>query len=295
MLHPVKPLVIAHPKAAAAAPFQRFLEQASFEVRISQWPRHAYELAREVEVGRPVLAAGGDGTLHEVINGLLADGRPQPRVGLLPIGTGNDVARSLKIPFQEGGWLEMVRRDSWRPLDVGQLYAAAREPVHFLSSATAGFSADVSVTARHMRGRVPRKLLFLAATLVQLVRHVRAARVSGSCRIGERDLAIDRCFNVNLANLHLYGGGMVCAPRAVGHDGALDVVVMDLSLAQVIRAFPETYRGRFDAVEGVTQAPFQDFRLTTSRPLPVQADGEYWGVTPVGCRIIPRAISFLQL
>jgi diacylglycerol kinase (ATP) len=279
-------LVIALPRVEKSPLLHELARCMPLEVQFTQWAGHARVLAAAASPGRTVLAAGGDGTLHHVINGLMSH-TEKPRVGLLPLGTGNDTALSLCLPFDVPGVLAMCQNPRWVDMDLGWLEPAG---VYFVSSATVGFSAHVSQVANRLRRWLPARLVFLAAVLLEVGGWRSPA---GRCQTDGEELAVSRFFNANLANLALYGGGMVAAPGASGGDSRLDQVIMDLSLGQVLQALPETYRGRFGRVAGVDHRQFLETALEADRPLPVQADGESYGHTPVSCRVVPRAISFM--
>lgn len=86
---------------------------------------------------------------------------------------------------------------------------------------------------------------------------------------------------------------MVAAPRAVPDDGHLDLVVMELTRSQVLGALLENYRGHFEAVPGVWQSPAHRLRVESPEALPVQADGEAVGTTPLIAEVVPGAFEVL--
>lgn len=297
--------VVAHPKARRSPCWQEFLSHLEGQgvhprVEVSGQAGHARELAAALAASTEILvAAGGDGTVHEVANGLLeafppgSDRRPPPLL-IVPLGTGNDFARALGLPRQPGALARMLLSPRPRPLDVGRLtcqHQGRPRQLYFVASCSVGFAAEATRRALQMPGWLPARaiyLLGLASALVAWKSHPARLRIDGQPRESSR------FFNLNAANTRYYGNGMVAAPRAVPDDQALEVVLMELSLLQVLLALPENYRGRFERVRGVWQTPARRVEVEADPPLPVQADGEMAGTTPLSCEVVPAALEVLH-
>lgn len=266
-------LAVAHPEAlkrCGAVPFP---------VEVTRRPGEARQLAREARDG--VLAVGGDGTIFEVVNGLVEAGNKGP-LAIAPFGSGNDTARSLGITRRN--WAEVLRRGVVKRLDLGYLQPANALPVHFLGCASVGFAATVTAQASLLPRGLPG--LYALATLFALPR----LRRHQAWLTTEDEAAPLRLLNVNLANLRFFGGGMTAAPKADGCDGMLDVVTMECGPFQVVRHLPRLFTGDFN-IPGVTQRRFSWLRVDCEVPLPIQVDGEVMGTTPAECRVVPAALD----
>jgi YegS/Rv2252/BmrU family lipid kinase len=248
-------------------------------------PGHAGDLARRAAAGGAelVVAVGGDGTAAEVAAGLLGTGAA---LAVLPAGTGNDLARQLGLPPDWRRALAALRQARRRPIDVGR---ANGHP--FLQSAGAGLDARVAglrLTERRLSGRAA---------------YAKCA-IQGLLTSGAEDVTLNldgrrwsqRVLNVTVANGQTFGGGLRIAPGARNEDGLFDVALFgDLSRLDALRTFPTIYRGahvrhpKFRLVRG------RHLIVTATRPLPVHADGNLVGPTPVEFTLEALALDVLCL
>jgi diacylglycerol kinase (ATP) len=278
---------IVHPRAAGH-PLWTQLRQSRPDLRyeISRFPGHAQQLAAAAE-SATVLAVGGDGTVHQVVNGLLQ--RPHAgRLGVIPVGSGNDIARSLGIARRLAPLLEMLQHETSDEVDVLRLEFPSQRVLYALGFVGVGFSSHAVACANRCRGKLPASLLYLAGLLGGLCtwRNV-ALRVSPTYSA--------EIMNFNIANLRHYGGGMIASPHADPRDGRFECVAMALSRLRAICNLHHTYSGHFHKVRGVTQWSAQDVDVDAPAPLPVQADGELVGTTPFRCVLVPRALRVARI
>ena len=255
------------------------------------------EVLAEVGIRRglsPIVAVGGDGTVHEVVNGLLAgrlgddqlvteaDG-PAPELGVLPTGSGNDFARtfglSSDIPLAVGSILDGPRLT----IDAGSSGGRV-----FLNAASVGFDAEVAgIVARG--GRLFRStgpLLYPLAVLRALPKYrVVPMRIEAGGRSLER-----RALLVAVANGPFYGGGFKICPAADPTDGWLDVCVLaDLSLAGAVRLLPRLRAGTHVGAANVEHFRAREVRIY-GPGVPTQLDGEPTGPAPAAFRLLPGAL-----
>jgi len=264
-----------------------------YDVRKTESAGHAVDLAREAaHAGASlVVAAGGDGTIAEVVTGLMAvPAEQRPDMGILPLGRGNDFVRAL--PFN-GDADEAVRRlsGSAHALDVGRMRCASRDrderEMYFINLGSIGFAANVTEAVarygRNMGGTWP-YVRGLVASLAAWRNRRACVTVDGT----PHDQTI---FTVNVANGRFYGGGMHAAPRAVMDDGLFDVVIMEgLSMLEVFRYMPNNYSGKFDSIAKIKQIRGREVTVTTDEPMLVQLDGDVVGITPARFDLVPGAI-----
>jgi YegS/Rv2252/BmrU family lipid kinase len=256
------------------------------ELRLTTRPGHATDLAREAASAglEMVVAAGGDGTVNDVIQALAGY---RTALGVLPMGTVNVWAREMGIGLNTTDARETLLHGVRRRVDLGR--AGQR---YFLMMAGIGFDAEVA--RRVERGRLKRfglKLLEYLATvaLLSITRPSDSIRITmGSHRRREQALM------VIIGNTRLYGGAMTFTRRAVADDGALDVVVIGSggilhrisvigrALLRLRAAGP---RVRYDRA--------QFLRLDSKRPTPVQVDGEVIGYLPMTFSVAPQALTVI--
>jgi diacylglycerol kinase (ATP) len=278
----------AWPRLAAALA----AEGVRCEVAQTRAAGEATELAAAAQAGgpRPVLAVGGDGTLFEVLNGLLrAPGRAT--LGVAPYGTGNDWARFLGVPRAPRALAAVLAAGRTRAVDVGLLeYQAAgrRATRHFINVAGVGYDADV--LARIAAGGGPRLLAYPAALAAGLLRY-RAPRFS----VRTAGESIEARLFVAFAMLGAScGGGMRFAPRARPDDGLLDLITIDhLSPLAVLARLPRLYTGTLLGDRAVRFRQCAEVAIDAEPGARVEADGQLLGTTPATVRVLPGAIDFL--
>jgi diacylglycerol kinase (ATP) len=246
----------------------------AFDLVETEGPGHAAELARTaVQAGfRTVVAAGGDGTVHEVANGILtADPSPHAALGLIPIGTGNDFRKMIPGTSTRALAVATLAHGRIAPYDVGR--ARWQERTEYFMNAM-GTGIDVEVVRRMRRARfVPGGLLYVAALLRALV-HYRPMPIHI-----EVDGAIieERIMLLAVANGTCIGGTFRICPAARADDGLLDVcVVSDLPILRNARLIPRVIKGEHAGCAGVTSRRGRSIRLRSraAGPLRFQLDGE---------------------
>ena len=293
------PLVIVNPVAGlgrGAAVGARLAEvlggRGAAEMRWTDGPGHAEELARNAaDTGRErVVAVGGDGTLQEVVNGVLSAGLvgPGPILGILPSGRGNDLARSLGLPRSQAHAWRIASTGDAHAVDALRASGGDGRARWFVSAGGAGFDAQVARVMAGRTGWAGGRLGYLLTTLGELRRFEnREVRITidGSPTITRRALF------VAIANGEYYGGGMRIAPGAIVADGEMDVcIVGDISRPEVIRWLPRLYRGTHLAHPKVELLRGRILRLEADEPTPVHLDGEPFGDLPLTINVEAGAL-----
>lgn len=256
---------------------------------VSRYPGHAIELVTNADLAGfdALLAAGGDGTLFEVLNGLYSrpDGQRLP-LGVVPIGTGNAFARDLGLGPED--WrpaLELVARGRTRRIDVGSVCAAG-DRFWFLNVLGLGFPVGAGLTARRLKflGRSAYTCATLWEVLklseCQLIMEVDGERVEGSHVFAE------------VSNSRYTGTHFLLAPTARLDDGLLDVTLLrKLGRGRLLRLFPTVYSGGHVAFEEVRCLQGREIRILAPSGMPLAVDGEFRGVTPVTVRCLPKDLE----
>ena len=234
-----------------------------------------------------MLAVGGDGTLYEVLNGLLP-GERRATLAVAPLGTGNDWARGRGVPRRSRQVAALLAAPRLLAHDVGVVEfegAAGRERRYFLNVMGVGYDAYV---IEHLSPRGPRAFAYLASLATGLVRY-RAPRVRVEADGWSRDARLFVAF----AALGRYcGGGMQFAPCALPADGLLDIVTIDhLGALAALARLPRIYSGRVLRDPAVRWRQSARVTFATDVPARVEADGQLLGHTPVTAWILPAAID----
>jgi diacylglycerol kinase (ATP) len=277
-------------RVAQVLPRLRSAELGEIEVHRTTGPGHATTLARTfAERGqRTILCAGGDGTTYEVLNGLFPrdPAAPRPRLGLLPLGTGNSFLRDLHIETEDAA-IEAVCRGATRPVDV--VRADHDEGcLHYLNLLSVGFTSDVgALTNRWFKALGPAG--YAVSTVLEVLR-LRARPFPVRLDDGPLD---DRPADfLSFSNSRCTGGNMQMAPAAKVDDGLLDVIrVGDLGRRQLLTTFPKIYQGRHlehPKNEATTAARV---RFELDGPVAVMVDGEVRTVWLRSLQVQPAAIE----
>jgi YegS/Rv2252/BmrU family lipid kinase len=258
---------------------------------VTQERRHAMALAAGAG-NRLLLAVGGDGTVHEVVQGALgATQARRPRLAILQRGTGSDLSRSVpgpKTPAEVARWLQA---DHFWTVDAGVVDTSTGRH-YFLNAADAGMGAAVVRRAEHGLRVLGGTVNFLAAAMVSLLRY-RNQPVRLQLDGGPNEAL--RVHTVAVANGRCFGGGMRIAPAARLDDGLLDVVVIaDISRWLAIRSLPLLYRGTHGRLRQVRFFQARTLRIDADEPAGLEADGELVGETPAEFRVLPAALDLLR-
>ncbi|HYN86067.1 MAG TPA: YegS/Rv2252/BmrU family lipid kinase, partial [Pyrinomonadaceae bacterium] len=276
-----------------------------FEPALTRERGEASEIARrEAARGRAlIVACGGDGTIHEVANGILESGR-DAELGVLPSGTGGDFRRTLEAPTRTADAARRLREGRARRMDAGRVTytngAGEEETRFFLNVASFGMGGEVirrvkegaasALLAGGGVGALGGKLTFaLAALRATLAFEKPSARISLDGGAEFRLTVANFC----VANARYFGGGMKIAPRARLDDGLLDVVAIgDMSAARILANSYRVYLGTHLGMEQVGHALA---RRVAARPIDdeevkLEVDGELVGRLPATFEVLPGAL-----
>jgi YegS/Rv2252/BmrU family lipid kinase len=299
-----KPVVIVNPRSGGGLSEKRWAGVVGaisdglgiFDTRFTESAGHARTLAHEeAKKGRKlVVAMGGDGTISEVADGLVAAGC-DTEMGIIPRGTGGDFRRSLGIENELLAAAEQVRKSKPRKVDVGRVSYVTHDGVensrHFLNIASIGFSSVVAQRANDGSKRLGGRVSFLSAVARSLVTFDNA-EVSVSVDDGEpRRMTL---LFAAVGNGRFFGGGMKICPEAVLDDGFFDLVTVgDLGRLEMLANFYRIYSGNHLSMKEVRSVRCRRLRLAPAdlkEEIPVEIDGETPGRLPAKFEIMQGAL-----
>ena len=241
----------------------------------------AVELARRVDADVDCLVvAGGDGTIHETVNGL-ADPARTP-MAILRVGTANILAKDLEIPESAESLADLIVRGKTRRLDLGLLGTGTR----FLMVVSCGFDAAVIRSIhenRRSRGGAWGYPLPILRTMARYrVPHL-CVQVDGAAPIEGAMVVI--------ANTRTYAGIMSVADRALPDSGHFDVVVFPRgSVRSLLHYAWASWRRRVSQLQEVAYVTGASVRIESQHETDVEVDGEYYGTAPVDMKLQPGAV-----
>lgn len=242
-----------------------------------------------------VVAAGGDGTVHRVVNGLRG-GLDEVVVGCVPLGTANDFARSLGLPLDTEEAIDVVLEGATRRIDLGEMGRAGTGAADahgrlFVNVATGGFGGEIGEDLDPEIKRTWGPLAYLR-TAVEHLRDLKRYRVRLETEEGE--VVEEDVFNVVVANGSRAGGNVPVAPRARMDDGLFDVVLVPAvpipELPVVASRIAAGEHGEGDRVDYLRS---QALTLEADPEMPFRLDGESAGSNPVAFRLRPSTLAVL--
>jgi YegS/Rv2252/BmrU family lipid kinase len=291
---PGKLLLIVNPTArhgeteALLPALEKLLQSVAHDTLTTRHPGHATELAAAAGGYDVVVAVGGDGTVHEVLNGLMSlPAETRPALGVIPTGSGNDSRRTLGVPTDITDATLTLTSGQRRAFDVGLCNGT-----YFNNSFAAGLDARVTAKAVEYKVTTRRSGLWLYLTALihvlfnELYPH--HVRVSWDGAPAEAtDLLI-----VAATIGPTYGGGFFITPDAVPDDGLLEVCVIDpLSLVQALMRLPFVIFGKHTGMRPVHMSRRTSIVIDSDEPLPAQIDGEVVVGRHFEISILPGAIE----
>ncbi|MDP4200246.1 MAG: diacylglycerol kinase family lipid kinase [Bacteroidota bacterium] len=255
-------------------------------------------IAREaaLEGAEAIIAVGGDGTVHEIVNALMSlPPSARPKLGILPVGGGNDFAFAAGIPTDLQQALDVILRGETIASDIGSIDMG--EGVGFWTNTLGlGFDAKVVVQSRRFRS-LRGRALYLVSTLLTLIRDHEAFEIELSVdhhRFRERTLML------TLGNGPREGGGFYTTPNSRIDDGQLEMLLAKpVSRLMMLSLLPRVLRGTHLSSSAFFTRSFHRLSLSSDRPLVIHADGEILAIPADGIRRItveiqPEAIRVIR-
>ncbi|QQE78170.1 diacylglycerol kinase family protein [Alicyclobacillus sp. SO9] len=259
---------------------QGVLEQRRTEYRVS-YPGNAEEAVQHVRSLEPsvetVVIVGGDGSVQSVLRELMVR---KLHVGIIPAGSGNDLARGLNIPMTPKAALEVLFTGRPFPVDVirhgEQAYATA---IGVGFDGAVAFAANHSWYKKWLNALGLGRLAYVAA-LIKTLFHYKPADIE--LILDGRHLHLTKVWLIAISNFPSYGGGMKICPQAQPDDGYLNIcAVHHVSRLEVIRVFPKVYSGTHTSHPAVKMFTAKRVQVHASKPLLAHGDGESIGQSPI--------------
>ena len=290
----MKPFVILNPGSGSVKDLDGLMKQLRrLDPAIVQVTRNvgdARALAEKAaqEKCNYVIAAGGDGTLNEVINGIAAEGSGV-RIGLIPLGTGNDFARCLKLPVTVEENVDVLLAGHTRAIDLVRV--TSDQVRYFVNVSAGGFSGvvDEKLTPEIKRSWGPLAYVRSAAAALPELRAYRTNVQLGS----DETLSLD-LYNMIVANGTFVAGGLPVAPEADPSDGLLDVILIPkASTTEIVVLAAQIALGNHLTNDRVTFRRVSRVAVNSQPGMWFNADGELVGNEPAVFEVVPRALDFV--
>jgi len=281
-------LLIVNPEAGsrstmkALPDIERLLRDrnANYEFHFTKEPRHATEMVKELGGDFDVIVSvGGDGTINEIINGMPDLNKP---LGIIPIGTGNDFARSCSIKIGDlEKAIDILLANNIKKLDVGEVNG--RRFINVMGLGFEGRVNDIGKMLPFLHG-TPKYLIAIGGTYLTYRRM--------PLRLKFNNMEInEKVFLVSIGNGWNVGGGLQLTPKAKLDDGLFDVCYgQNISRWRILQVFSKLYDGTIDEVPEMELYQTNELTIESDIPIPAHIDGESFD--PVqkkfNIRIIPQ-------
>lgn len=229
-----------------------------------------------------VIIGGGDGTLNAAVDGLIDTQLP---LGILPLGTANDLARTLDIPFNLSDACEVIATGQVQRIDLGWINGK-----HFCNVASLGLSVQIT---KRLTKQVKRRwgIFAYAVTALQVLWEARPFRAE--IRLNDESIQA-KTIQIAVGNGRHYGGGMTIVHDADISDQRLDLYSLEIQHRwQLLLLLPMMWFGRHTTWPGVRVLHGTEFEVYTRKPRAINTDGEITTQTPAQFRVIPQALAVL--
>lgn len=257
----------------------------------TDYPGHAAQLAREAALAGfdPVVAVGGDGTLHEVVNGLmLVEAARRPRLGVVPLGSGNDFVGGAGFETRPLPALQRILTNpSERRIDVGWVQDESGRKEYWDNTVGIGFDAAVNIQSRRVT-RVHGFMMYLLSVIKVILENYDAPRMEVEL---DGTSFTQELLMFTVGNGPREGGGFITTPAAKTDDGELDYAyIRKVSRLMMIRLIPEVMNGRHGRFKPVRIGRFHTLRICADRALPIHTDGEMFASYEANVRCVEIGI-----
>ncbi len=272
----------------------------SFEVLVTTGPGDATRFTQQAVLSGVdmVVCVGGDGTLNEVVNGLMNEkGSLESEVllGYIPRGTGCDLAKSLPVPLNLEKALDNILSCRNRQIDLGKLTYRNQWGLesyrYFHNVLSLGLGGEVDVRVNRTSKVFGGFLSFMWATLISILRFDKKRVHLRVDDLFDEEVTI---WNVAVANGQYHGGGMLVAPGAAINDGLFQVTIIgDLSMPGVFWNLPRLYNGKIYEHQKIIKLIGRRVVASSAQEVLLDMDGEQPGRLPVVIEMVPSALSII--
>ena len=268
-----------------------------FTMHVTERPLQSTESTREqIRNGATlVIAVGGDGTVHETVNGFFEDKNlinPDCQLGVLSLGTGSDFIRSLGMTKDFKDQMTCIQNGKSRLIDIGTVLCTSENgevtSQYFANECQVGMGGAVVAGVGSAHKAFGGRLAFGSVALISALKY-RPQLMTVS--IDDEDVINRSLLGIATGNGSYCGGGMRLTPEAQLDDGWLDVLTLeDMTRVRLLMTFPQIYRGSHIHTPYCTYQRGRKIVVTTAEPALVAADGELLGFTPCTIELIPSIL-----
>ena len=254
---------------------------------------HATEIAKHIDVNACdlILAVGGDGTVYEVLNGIMQNtsSKEHPLMGVIPVGTGNSFSVDLNMKKWEDG-LKAVFQGKSRGVDILE-FITEGDKFYSINAIGFGLVADVSDLGNKMKKFIGKT----AYTVGAVMEIMRFKPQNTKLEVDGKLYEYNGVFT-NFSNSVWIGGNMKLSPNSIIDDGLAECLVLeDLPKKDLLKVFPKVFEGNHLTVPQLSVYKGKHFKVWSDSPKICNPDGEIFGVTPLELTVLQKEITVLTL
>ena len=261
------------------------------DIKISQHKHHATEIIKEIELSayEALIAAGGDGTFYDVVNGYMFHPRPYDLpLGIIPIGTGNSLSKDVSSQHTDlEHFVSIIANKHSIPMDLGKA-VTGEKTLYFANILGFGLSTDVTLTAAKYKffGN-------MAYTIGVLINTIKLKSYKLNMILDGKSYDLDNTF-VTICNSKYAGSDYLMAPKASISDGKLDVIIVDkIGRIELLQTFSKIFDGSYIQNPHVQYIQASEMRFEAQNEKITSPDGELCGKLPVEITCDKHAIRLL--
>ncbi len=298
----MKTLVIVNPAASGGKAIGDYESQIlpllkkmlkDFDVNYTKGPGDAWKIASAATGYDRVISVGGDGTLNEIVNGLKSSERNLPIVGIIGVGTGNDLMRTLKTPEQYEETVKIATGEQYVLADLLEVdftdFEGVKQKRFAVNVVGMGLDAAVARRLNSYKRKSRGKAGYVRAFLIEFFKS-RKVPMTVEADNGKHN---GKYFIVAAGNGEYFGGGMRICPGALLDDGMLKIVEVGCrGKFHVLMNFPKIFAGTHLGVKGVYSYDTRAITVESSAPVPIEMDGEVVGTLPIRISVRQKQVKF---
>lgn len=275
-----------------------------FITEFTDHKRHATSLAyNAADMGyRKILAVGGDGSLHEVFNGIMKwcdekDIDPSEfLLGVVPIGSGNDWIKSLNVPCESSTVIDLLAKESFGQIDVVRVKSVGGKVRYLANGFGTGFDSHVCKRVNMLKESGFRSKMIYLNALRHTILHLKP--ISILVNVDGKEFFNGRAWSIAIGNGRYSGSGMRQVPLALPDDGYIDLMIVpEVSITTIFRQIPRLFNGTLNESKEVLMTRCKSITIApmdqTSQDI-IEIDGEIEGRLPVTVEITGQKISVIK-
>jgi len=272
-----------------------------FDCVHTQKPLHAIKLVEKkiIEGYRNIIAIGGDGTLHEIVNGIMKQNHVDPieiLLAMISVGSGNDWIKTHQISANYKEAIQQIKNGNTITQDVGKITykngGNLSEERYFINSVGIGFDARVVkyILPNKSKGKSS-KTDYMRGLIKSLFTH---KNILSELKL-DNEVIKAKIYNLTIGLCKYKGGGFKMLPFAVPNDGMLDITLAcRISKRKLLVSLPKLFGGNVDKIKYFEFYKVKDILLNISKPVCTEADGEYLGLYPLKVSVLPQKLRLIS-